>query len=189
MKTETFFWIIGISFGILTLIGWILHLDEKSNIKKKIGKIIFSISWRMTLLPIIIALLISNERDYDLNVAQEFWTDFHLAQIDSMMHLTNFNKHFVMYSSLSKSQIRHDTKFMKFDLFDIYKNKDSFVNEIESKELIIEFTKPNFHRDSLRVITIKDTSRAKHSNIDTLTNFQCDSVLIAWGLSNIYNKN
>lgn len=175
-------------FSISTLFGWIFYLDENSAVRKKVGKIIYDISWRLAVLPIFIAVFWPAQRDYDLYFAQQFWIKHDLPQIDTLMHLTHFSRRFLLYSSLSDKPVRHDKKYVGYDIFDEYKCEDNFINEIEEKILTLTYIKPNIIRDSSRIWTLKSINSESFNNIDTLSNYESDSILVAWGLMNKMNN-
>ena len=185
MKTETFLWIISISFGILTFFGWILHFDEQPSLKKRIGKVIYNISWRLAVIPLFFVLYEFNDKNYDLSSTQDFWLKYDLPLVDTFMPLTHLNKSFALYSSISDKPIRHQQKWMKYDVFDVYECEDIFINEIEDLKLSIEFIKPNILRDSSRLILLQPIGKNSWEDIDSLSLSQSDSVLQAWGLLEI----
>ena len=183
MKVQSLLIIITIGFALLGVIGLILwSLENKpriSKIGKKIGR--FSLYWIALM---IVYVNINNlKRNYFLWSEQQFWEEYNLPQIDSTMILESSRKNEDRYVSWSKDSIRHSSKTVIYDVFDVYSVTDEFINYKERLELKVKFIKPNILRDSSRLYLIRKLDDSQHESVDTLTKLEYELYLKNWKLA------
>lgn len=186
MKTETLFYFISAFFGIVTIIGLLLgvHYDKPRLSKKWI--LFWRFSWIMAALIFLLLQTNGRSRIYNLNSEQMFWDKYNIPQIDSTMIYTDATKNRAMYLSNSNDSIRHSSKMVYYDLFDIFSVTDVFINRRDSLILTTTFINPNLLRDSSRKFTLDKGIMYKPRNQINKQDF--DKTIKDWGLSDNLNK-
>lgn len=169
MKTETFFWIIIGIFGLIAILGLILILQDK----EKTGKKLLKLSGFSMLFIFFFIINAPRTQYYSLYQEQELWEKYGLPQIDSCMFLEFNSKAFLSYSCWCNDSVTHRSKWIEYDIYDIYSIRDVFINKKESKTLTYYFVKPNILRDSSLIVTI---------NKDTISKAEGDLILKDWGI-------
>ena len=174
MKIET---LLLSAFIILILIGLSYPIFNFNNYKlqKTISKIAAKLSM------VIMFLLIVNNKPprYDKYSYEKFYKENNLPQIDSSMYLESHDNISTLFNSSSKDSIRHVSKNIQNDIFNINSVDDYFENTKEVKTLHYHFINHNiFHHSSL-IIKLNNT---------IITKEDADKILKSWGLFNIAFK-
>ncbi len=181
MKFETLFWIIA---GVLFFIGLICMMI----VLKKMGEAPKAIKfgkWILTTIGVLLFWIfyIPDRTNYHVDFDSSDWEEYGVPQIDSLMFLSRWDNGEQRYSSWSKDSIRHYSKTIEYDMFDIYKIEDLFINRIEDLELIMTYIKPNVIRDEERLNILQKRNGRTTEIIDTLDLPQAKELLTSWGFS------
>ncbi|KAF5049232.1 hypothetical protein DSECCO2_441840 [anaerobic digester metagenome] len=184
MKTELFLLLLFIFLIVIGIMGLFFYAQSDKPKRKKTGKIILKIT---AVLILINSFLLTNgsgrKENYSVSSCQDFWSLHQLPQIDSTMSLIDYSSKRDFYLSWSKDSIKHHSKTVRYDIFDIYSIEDDFSNSKTDQFLTMTYVKHNLLRDSSRTYTIRKWSRYPEEKPDTISKAQFDSIIGNWGLS------
>jgi hypothetical protein len=181
MKSITLFWIVIAGLTFIGLICYGIFLKKMGDAPRaiKLGNRIFTIIGVLFFW----ILYIPDRTNYHLDFDSSDWEEYGVPQNDSLMFLSRWDNGEQRYSSWSYDSIRHYSKTVEYDMFDIYKIEDLFINRIEDLELIMIFIKPNIIRDERRLNILQKINGRTTEIIDTLDLPQTKELLTSWGFS------
>jgi hypothetical protein len=104
-----------------------------------------------------------------------------------MIH-DNHGRDISRYYSNSKDTILYYSRITRFDLFDIYKIEDVYLNRKLKLSLKATFLKPNLLRDSSWVYFLQNMNNPIANSGLKINKHSFDSTLIQWGLYKDYLK-
>lgn len=190
MKTELFLILFAVFLLVVVILGLFLYAQSEKAKRSKAGKIILKISVVFFLINGFFLTNGSGRNDnYSNSSCQEYWGQHQLPQIDSTMSLIDFSRKRDYYLSWSKDSIKHHSKTVRYDIFDIFSIEHNFSNSKTNQFLTMTYVKHNILRDSSRTYVIRKWSSDLHAKPDTISKAQFDSIIENWGLSDkIYKR-
>lgn len=118
---------------------------------------------------------------------QEFWAEYQLPQIDSMMYVSYFDKTAIEYSSSCRGSIYHGVKRMEYDIFGLTEVTDFFYNRKNKQTLKVKFKSKRFYRKQSTSYTINDWQN--NIGVIEITTTAFNDSIRAWGLADkIYTR-
>jgi|WetSurMetagenome_2_1015567.scaffolds.fasta_scaffold00002_242 hypothetical protein len=187
MKIQNLFYILVAAFIICSMIFQAFSSSSTGKRSTKL-KIASKTSWILAILCILPIVFRESISNHILTRETEIWEKYQIPPIDSSMSHDNLGRHISRYYSTSKDSILFYSRITRFDLFDIYKIEDVYLNRKLKLSLNATFIKPNLLRDSSQAYSLQNMDSPFINSGLEINKHSFDSTLIQWGLYEDYMK-